>query len=35
MNSQADKHKTDKQFNIGDWVYLKLQPFWQKSMKDR
>ncbi|GJT17849.1 reverse transcriptase [Tanacetum coccineum] len=26
MRSQADKHRTDREFEVGNWVYLKLQP---------
>ena len=35
MRSQANKHRTDKQFSIGQWVYLKLQPYRQTSVADR
>lgn len=27
MKRQADKHRSEKQFSEGDWVYLKLQPY--------
>jgi hypothetical protein len=27
MNRQADKSRYERQFNVGDWVYLKLQPY--------
>ena len=27
MKSQANLHITDTSFTIGDWVYLKLQPY--------
>lgn len=33
LKSQADKHRTDVSFDIGDWVYLKLQPYQQLSDK--
>ncbi|XP_075660729.1 uncharacterized protein LOC142630594 [Castanea sativa] len=27
MKFQADLHRVEKSFNVGDWVYLKLQPY--------
>ena len=35
MKAQADRHRVDKQFAVGDWVYLKLQPYRQNSLADR
>ena len=35
MKTQADKHRIDRQFSIGDWVYLKLQPYRQTSVADK
>ena len=32
MKVQADKRRSDHQFNIGDYVYLKLQPYVQTSL---
>ena len=32
MKLQADKHRQERQFEVGDWVFLRLQPFKQKSM---
>lgn len=32
MKKQADKHCTDREFAVGDLVFLKLQPFVQTSM---
>jgi hypothetical protein len=29
MKHQADKKRTERQFEIGTWVYLKLQPYVQ------
>jgi hypothetical protein len=32
MKTYADKHRSDRQFNVVDWVYLRLQPYRQKSI---
>lgn len=33
MKQQADKHRVDRSYSIGDWVFLKLQPYRQVSIK--
>lgn len=33
MKQSADSHRSERQFNIGDFVYLKLQPYRQQSLK--
>ena len=33
MKSQADKQRSDRVFNVGDWVYLKLQPYRQLTIR--
>ena len=35
MKAQEDKHRSDRQFAAGDWVYLKLQPYVQSSVAPR
>ncbi|XP_050248995.1 uncharacterized protein LOC126696272 [Quercus robur] len=32
MKFHADKHRLERSFSIGDWVYLRLQPYRQKSI---
>jgi hypothetical protein len=32
MKSQADKNRTEHVFQQGDWVYLRLQPYRQRSI---
>ena len=32
---QADKRRVDRQFEMGAWVYLKLQPYRQNTLADR
>jgi hypothetical protein len=35
MKKQADKHRTEREFQVGDVVYLKLQPCIQSSVARR
>jgi len=29
MKHQEDKHRQEREFTMGDWVYVKLQPYVQ------
>ncbi|KAL6541589.1 hypothetical protein OROGR_011075 [Orobanche gracilis] len=35
MRAQANKHRRLVQFDVGEWVFLKLQPYKLKSLADR
>ena len=35
MKHQADKNHQERTFAVGDWVYVKLQPYIQKSVARR
>ncbi|CAM8911655.1 unnamed protein product [Rhodiola kirilowii] len=35
MQQQANKHRTDVEFQEGQWVYVKLQPYRQTSLRDK
>lgn len=35
MKHQADKNHSDRTFQVGDWVFLKLQPYVQSSLAPR
>ena len=34
MKQQADQHRSEQSFNVGDWVFLRLQPYKQMSLKN-
>jgi hypothetical protein len=33
MKQQADQHRSERSFEVGDWVILRLQPYKQMSLK--
>ena len=32
IKHQADRHRSEREFIVGDMVYLKLQPYWQTPL---
>lgn len=32
MQAQANSHRSDKEFQVGDWVFVKLQPYRQSTL---
>lgn len=35
MKNYTDQHRTERKFEIGDWVFLKLQPYKQSTLAQR
>lgn len=35
MKVQADKHRYERNFQVNDWVWLKLQPYRQQTLQAR
>lgn len=35
MKQQANRHRSKRSFEIGDWVYLKIQPYKQVTLAVR
>ena len=33
MKQQADQHRNERSFDVGDWVFLRLQPCKKMSLK--
>jgi hypothetical protein len=33
MKQQADQNRSERSFDVGDWVFLRLQPYKQMSLK--
>ena len=34
MKQQEDQHRNERTFDVGDWVFLRLQPYKQMSLKN-
>ena len=35
MKQQVDQHRSEREFEVGDWVFLRLQPYKQMSLKQQ
>ena len=35
MKQQADRNRTEREFEVGEWVFVKLQPYKQLSLKQK
>jgi hypothetical protein len=35
MKQQVDQHHSEREFEVGDWVFLRLQPYKQMSLKQK
>jgi hypothetical protein len=33
MKQQVDQHRTEREFKVGEWVFVRLQPYKQLSLK--
>jgi hypothetical protein len=33
MKQQADQHRSEISFEVGDWMFVRLQPYKQMSLK--
>ena len=33
MKQQGDQHRSERSFEVGDWVFLRLKPYKQMSLK--
>jgi len=35
MKQQADRNRTEREFEVGEWVFVKLKPYKQLSLKQK
>ena len=35
MKQQADRNRTEREFEVGEWVFVKLQPYKQLPLKQK
>jgi hypothetical protein len=33
MKQQANQHRSERKFEVGDWIFFRLQPYKQMSLK--
>jgi hypothetical protein len=35
MKQQVDQHRSESEFEVGDWVFIRIQPYKQMSLKHK
>jgi hypothetical protein len=35
MKQEVDQHRSEREFEVGDWVYFRLQPYKLMSLKQK
>jgi hypothetical protein len=35
MKQQANQHRSEREFEVGEWVFFRLQPYKQRSLKQQ
>ena len=35
MKQQANRNRTEREFEVGEWIFFKLQPYKQLSLKQK
>jgi hypothetical protein len=35
MKQQVDQHRSEREFDVGDWAFLRIQPYKKMSLKQQ